>query len=125
MINSPNNPTGAVYNERIIRELAGILLRKEKQLGSEIYLISDEPYRKIVYDGIAVPSVFRHYRAHLIANSYSKDLALPGERIGYIAVHPECPTIKTLWMDSYTAIAHSDSSTPPPSCSSPSARFRV
>lgn len=100
LINSPNNPTGAVYNERIIRDLAGILLRKEKQLGSEIYLISDEPYRKIVYDGIAVPSVFRHYRRTLIANSYSKDLALPGERIGYIAIHPECPHHKDL-MDGF------------------------
>jgi len=100
LINSPNNPTGVVYDEKIIYELTEILKRKEKQLNSEIYLISDEPYRKIIYDDTIVPSVFQHYRRTVIANSYSKDLALPGERIGYIAIHPDCPDHREL-MDGF------------------------
>ena len=85
IINSPNNPTGQIYSAA---ELAGLgaLLAKG---GQTIYLISDEPYRKIVYDGHTVPSIFKAYRNSLIVSSYSKDLSLPGERIGYIAVHPE------------------------------------
>jgi len=100
LINSPNNPSGAVYDAQTIHDLAQVLEKKEKQLSTEIYLISDEPYRKIVYDDTIVPSVFQHYRRTVIANSYSKDLALPGERIGYIAVHPECPHHKDL-MDGF------------------------
>ncbi len=85
IINSPNNPTGQIYSAA---ELAGLgtILTKAAQT---IYLISDEPYRKIVYDGHTVPSIFGAYRNSLIVSSYSKDLSLPGERIGYIAVHPE------------------------------------
>jgi len=85
IINSPNNPTGQIYSAA---ELAGLdeVLAKAPQ---PIYLISDEPYRKIVYDGHTVPSIFAAYRNSLIVSSYSKDLSLPGERIGYIAVHPQ------------------------------------
>ncbi len=85
IINSPNNPTGQIYSTA---ELAGLatVLKKAQQT---IYLISDEPYRKIIYDGHTVPSIFKAYRNSVIVSSYSKDLSLPGERIGYIAVHPE------------------------------------
>ncbi|MFW5958185.1 MAG: pyridoxal phosphate-dependent aminotransferase [Desulfosalsimonas sp.] len=89
LINSPNNPTGQVYPEENLKELADCISRKSSQLGRIIYLISDEPYRKITYDGIQVPSVFSHYADSIIATSYSKDLSLPGERIGFTAVNPE------------------------------------
>ncbi|MGV1097962.1 pyridoxal phosphate-dependent aminotransferase [Thiovibrio sp. JS02] len=85
IINSPNNPTGQIYSATELAGLAEILARAKQT----IYLIADEPYRKIVYDGQAVPSVFAAYRNSLVVSSYSKDLSLPGERIGYIAVHPE------------------------------------
>jgi len=85
IINSPNNPTGQIYSAAELAGLAEMLTKA----GQTIYLISDEPYRKIVYDGHTVPSVFAAYRFSLIVSSYSKDLSLPGERIGYIAVHPE------------------------------------
>lgn len=89
LINSPNNPTGQVYPEENLKELADCISRKSSQLGRIVYLISDEPYRKITYDGIQVPSVFSHYADSIIATSYSKDLSLPGERIGFTAVNPE------------------------------------
>ena len=85
IINSPNNPTGQIYSAAELAGLAEVLSKASQT----IYLISDEPYRKIVYDGHTVPSVFAAYRFSLIVSSYSKDLSLPGERIGYIAVHPE------------------------------------
>jgi aspartate aminotransferase len=85
IINSPNNPTGQIYSATELAALAEIL----KQAPQTIYLISDEPYRKIVYDGHTVPGIFQAYRNSLIVSSYSKDLSLPGERIGYIAAHPE------------------------------------
>ena len=90
IINSPNNPTGVVYNEDLVRQLGELLGKKEAQYGKDIFLISDEPYRKIIYDGWQYPSPLKHYRKSIIVASHSKDLALPGERIGYIAVHPEC-----------------------------------
>lgn len=89
LINSPNNPTGQVYPEENLKELADCISKKSKQHGRIIYLVSDEPYGKIVYDGIQVPSVFSHYNESIIATSYSKDLSLPGERIGFTAVHPQ------------------------------------
>lgn len=89
LINSPNNPTGKVYDERSLRTLGEVLTRKSHAFGKTIYLVSDEPYRDIVYDGIKVPSVFSVYPETMIASSYSKTLSLAGERIGYIAVHPE------------------------------------
>ena len=90
IINSPNNPTGIVYREAFIHQLGELLLRKESQYGTQIYIISDEPYRKIIYDGLKYPPVFRHHIRSMAVTSHSKDLALPGERIGNIAVHPDC-----------------------------------
>jgi len=89
LINSPNNPTGQVYSEDSLRKLGKMLEEKGKALNRTIYLLSDEPYRKIVYDGIKVPSIFGCYRESIIATSYSKDISIPGERIGFIAVNPQ------------------------------------
>ena len=88
LINSPNNPTGQIYSKESLIELGTVLNDKGKKSGRTIYLISDEPYRKIVYDGVKVPSIFTCYRESIIATSYSKDISIPGERIGYIAVNP-------------------------------------
>lgn len=88
LINSPNNPTGQVYPEETIARLGQILQEKSSRFGRLIYLVSDEPYRKIVYDNCCVPCVFVHYPNSLITSSYSKDLSLPGERIGFVALSP-------------------------------------
>lgn len=88
IINSPNNPTGQIYSEASLNKLGSLLRDKSQEYGRTIYLISDEPYRKIVYDGNTVPSVFACYPETIIVTSYSKDLSIPGERIGYIAVNP-------------------------------------
>ncbi len=90
IINSPNNPTGVVYSDAVLHQLAEVLRQKEAQYATAIFLVSDEPYRKIIYDGLKYPSPLRHYPRTVIATSHSKDLALPGERIGYIAIHPDC-----------------------------------
>lgn len=90
LINSPNNPTGVVYPEDFLHRLGALLQKKQSQLNTTIYLLSDEAYRKIIYDGLKYPPVFHHHRNSIAVTSHSKDLALPGERIGYIAVHPEC-----------------------------------
>ena len=90
LINSPNNPTGVVYSEDLIHQMRELLRQKGAQYGTDIFLISDEPYRKIIYDGLKYPSPCNHYAQSIIVTSHSKDLALPGERIGYIAVHPDC-----------------------------------
>ncbi len=90
LINSPNNPTGRVYDQKIIRGL-GDLLTDYSRKGQVIYLVADEPYRKIVYDGVQVPSAFQAYNESIVVTSYSKDLSLPGERIGFLAVHPQAP----------------------------------
>lgn len=89
IINSPNNPTGVVYSSDCLKELAAVLKQKETELGITIYLISDEPYARIVYDGVKVPPVFNYAANSILVTSHSKDLGLAGERIGYIAVHPE------------------------------------
>lgn len=89
LINTPNNPTGKVYSEKELEALAQLLTDSSKKLGQPIYLISDEPYRKIVYDGLNVPSIFDTYREGFVVTSFSKDLSLPGERIGYAALNPE------------------------------------
>ncbi len=96
LINSPNNPTGQIYSADELAELGSLLDRKSRAYGRTIYLVSDEPYRKIVYDRHAVPSVFSHYRHSLVVTSYSKDLSLPGERIGFVAVHPEAEDVERL-----------------------------
>ena len=89
LINSPNNPTGVVYDAGLLARLGEIIETKERQLGTEIFLLSDEPYRRVLFDGLEYPHVFHHHRRSIVATSHSKDLALPGERIGYIAVHPD------------------------------------
>lgn len=86
ILNSPNNPSGAVYSEETIRRLSGLLEQKEKEYQTSIYLLSDEPYREIVYDGVTVPFIPNYYRHTLVCYSYSKALSLPGERIGYVLV---------------------------------------
>ena len=91
IINSPNNPTGVVYPSASLQQLADLLRRKQTEHGSQIYLISDEPYRRIIFDGLTYPQVFPHYENTIVVTSHAKDLALPGERIGYIAVNPNCP----------------------------------
>ena len=91
IINSPNNPSGVVYTAGEIRELAALLRRKQSELNREIYIISDEPYRRLIYDGLTYPQIFPHYDRTIVVNSHAKDLGLPGERIGYIAVHPDYP----------------------------------
>lgn len=89
IINSPNNPSGVIYSEETIKELSNILREKELEFNKDIYLISDEPYREIVYDNIKVPCILNYYNNSFIGYSYSKSLSLPGERIGYIVVNPK------------------------------------
>lgn len=89
LINSPNNPTGQVYSAESLQLLGQTLDEAGKKLCTTIFLISDEPYRKIVYDDFVVPSVMETTTNSIVVSSYSKDLSLPGERIGYLAVHPE------------------------------------
>lgn len=89
IINTPNNPTGVVYSENTIKELAKILKEKEQEYNNEIYLISDEPYRELVYDDIKIPYITKFYKNTFIVYSYSKSLSLPGERIGYVVVQNE------------------------------------
>ncbi len=88
LINSPNNPTGQVYSKESLEKLSALLTEKGKKLGRTIYLVSDEPYRKIIYGGIKIPPVLSCYRESIIATSYSKDISVPGERIGFLAVNP-------------------------------------
>jgi aspartate aminotransferase len=90
LINSPNNPSGIVYSTETIDKLAMILTEKEEEYGHPIYIISDEPYREIVFNGCDAPFVAAHYNNTLTCYSFSKSLSLPGERIGYIAVNPAC-----------------------------------
>lgn len=89
IINTPNNPTGVVYSESVLRELADVLMGKQKEFGTDIYLISDEPYRELVYGGITVPYVTKYYDNTIVGYSYSKSLSLPGERIGYLVIPDE------------------------------------
>ncbi len=89
IVNTPNNPTGVVYSEETIKEMAGILEEKQKEFGTDIYLISDEPYRELVYDGVEVPYLTKYYANTIVGYSYSKSLSLPGERIGYLVIPDE------------------------------------
>jgi len=89
IVNSPNNPTGQIYSREELTRLGELLGAAGRKFGTVIYLVADEPYRKIVYDGAEVPSIFQATNNAILVSSYSKDLSLPGERIGYIAVHPE------------------------------------
>lgn len=90
LINTPNNPSGMVYSTDTIKELARIMTEKSEKYGHDIFLISDEPYREIVFEGVDAPYPSKFYKNTLSCYSFSKSLSLPGERIGYIAVHPEC-----------------------------------
>ena len=95
IINSPNNPTGVVYTESDLKQLTGFL-EERRQKGHRIYLISDEAYRKIIYDNIQLPDLFGMYEETIVITSHSKDLALPGERIGYVAVSPHIRNVRGL-----------------------------
>lgn len=88
ILNSPNNPSGVVYPSSVIKKLCQLLRDKERQYGKTIYLIADEPYRELVYNGVKVPYVMNYYDDAIVCYSYSKTLSLPGERIGYVAVNP-------------------------------------
>lgn len=90
LINTPNNPSGVVYNEDTLTKLSSYLYKKQEEYGHDIFIISDEPYREIVFDGIKAPYVSKFYDNTLSCYSYSKSLSLPGERIGYVAVNPKC-----------------------------------
>jgi aspartate aminotransferase len=96
LINSPNNPTGVVYNQRSLEKLGELLKSKSKELGKTLHLITDEAYRRIVYDGVKIPILFHTYPHTIRVTSHSKDLSLPGERIGYIAVSPLCEDVEEL-----------------------------
>ncbi len=91
LINTPNNPSGIVYTTETINRLAKVLTDKSKEYGHIIYLISDEPYREIIYTGVDAPFVAKYYDATITCYSFSKSISVPGERIGYIAVNPACP----------------------------------
>ncbi|MBQ5322291.1 MAG: pyridoxal phosphate-dependent aminotransferase [Oscillospiraceae bacterium] len=97
IINSPNNPSGAVFSEDSIKKLSSILSEAEEKFGRKIYLISDEPYRELVYGKTEVPFVTKYYNDAIICYSWSKSLSLPGERIGYILVSPENPDWKAIY----------------------------
>lgn len=96
LINTPNNPSGAVYSAETLEKLAKLLTEKQQEYGHEIFIISDEPYREIVFDGAELPYVSRFYANTLSCYSYSKSLSLPGERIGYVAVNPACKDAELL-----------------------------
>jgi len=89
LINSPNNPTGQIYSQEDLNKLGALLDEAGKRLGTTLYLIADEPYRKIVFDNHQVGNAFQATKNSIVLSSYSKELSLPGERIGYVAVHPE------------------------------------
>lgn len=89
IVNTPNNPTGVVYSEKTIKELSEIMNRKQKEFGTSIYLIADEPYRELAYDGVEVPYLTKYYNNTIVGYSFSKSLSLPGERIGYLVIPAE------------------------------------
>ena len=97
IINSPNNPSGAVYSAETIAHLAEILSKKSEEYGTHIFIITDEPYREIVYDGVEVPYVTKYYNDTIVCYSYSKSLSLPGERIGYVLVPDEAYESKKVY----------------------------
>lgn len=96
LINNPNNPTGVIYPEEVIVRMAAVLREKEQAYGHAIYLISDEPYRELAYDGVQVPFVTRYYSNAIVVYSFSKSLSLPGERIGYVAVPEDAEDAESL-----------------------------
>lgn len=90
LINSPNNPSGIVYSPQTIARLADMLSAAQEKYGHDIYIISDEPYREIVFEGVELPCISKYYDNTIVCYSYSKSLSLPGERLGYVAVNPAC-----------------------------------
>ena len=96
LINTPNNPSGVVYSTPTLQRLADILREKSREYGHIIYLISDEPYREIVFEGVDSPCVSYFYDNTIMCYSFSKSLSLPGERIGYVAVNPACEDAETM-----------------------------
>ena len=96
IINTPNNPTGVVYSEKVLQDLAKVLEDKQTEFGTDIYLISDEPYRELVYGGVEVPYVTKYYANTIVGYSYSKSLSLPGERIGYLVMPDELDGAKDI-----------------------------
>ena len=102
IVNTPNNPTGVVYSEETIKKMAAIMEAKQKEYGTEIFLISDEPYRELVYDGAEVPYLTKYYDNTIVGYSYSKSLSLPGERIGYLVIPDEvadsCLLYTSFWI---------------------------
>lgn len=96
IVNTPNNPTGVVYSEETIQKMAAILEKKQKEFGTDIYLISDEPYRELAYDGVEVPYLTKYYANTIVGYSFSKSLSLPGERIGYLVIPDEAADSRDL-----------------------------
>lgn len=96
IVNTPHNPTGVVYSEETIQKLAAVLEKKQQEFGSVIYLISDEPYRELAYDGVEVPYLTKYYQNTIVGYSYSKSLSLPGERIGYLVIPDEVEDSETV-----------------------------
>lgn len=96
IVNTPNNPTGVVYSEETIIKMAAIMEAKQKEFGTDIYLISDEPYRELAYDGVEVPYLTKYYANTIVGYSFSKSLSLPGERIGYLVIPDEASDSKDL-----------------------------
>lgn len=96
IVNTPNNPTGVVYSEKTIMELSAILDKKQKEYGTSIYLIADEPYRELAYDGVEVVYLTKYYKNTIVGYSYSKSLSLPGERIGYLVIPKEVAEFQTV-----------------------------
>ncbi|HXH12467.1 MAG TPA: pyridoxal phosphate-dependent aminotransferase [Alphaproteobacteria bacterium] len=94
LINSPNNPTGVIYPATTLKQLGELLQRKQREFNTTIYLLSDEPYKKLIYGGLTYPEVYPHHPNSITVTSHAKDLALPAERIGYIAVNPACADLE-------------------------------
>lgn len=101
IINTPNNPSGVIYPESVVADIGAAIQEAEKKFGTEIYLVSDEPYRKLMYSDVPFPFIFKHHVRSVVATSHSKDLGLAGERIGYIAINPADPG-KADFMDAAT-----------------------
>ena len=97
IVNSPNNPSGVIYSEETLTKLSEILVKKEKEFGTSIYLVTDEPYRELAYGNATVPYVPKFYHNTVVGYSYSKSLSLPGERIGYLVIPSELDDYEDVW----------------------------